>query len=353
MPVSLESLQQLAREPSSERRREFVRAAATALFTAPDRTPAELDPFDEIMDMVLDEIEPLGRRELAERIAELDRAPLRTLTRLAGDAIDVAEPVLIRSPALGDDILVPIARKQSQDHLLAIAQRKSLSEMVTDILVERGDDRVAGTVTANDGARFSRLGFAALARRAAACEAILNRLVMRRDLPPEIAEELRPVLAVAIAAKINAAHAGPDNVRRSDETWFRVGARCGGTNRARPLTVLKDEVERGHMTVGEAVAELADADHAVELAAFLGLRLGLRSDTIVRNMFAADEDTLMLLCRGAALELDAFSAILRMRRRRRRGSVAEPVRLMKDYLRIPRADAANAMRSVREQERVA
>src|SRR5262249_19669307 len=226
MPVSLESLQQLAREPSPERRRELVRAIATALFTAPDRTPAELDPFDEIMDMVLDEIEPLGRRELAERIAELDRAPLRTLTRLAGDAIDVAEPVLIRSPALGDDILVPIARKQSQDHLLAIAQRKSLSEMVTDILVERGDDRVAGTVTANDGARFSRPGFAALARRAAACEAILNRLVMRRGLPAGVAGGRRPGRAGPLAAQVNGAPAGPGRVRRARPPRVRGGARA-------------------------------------------------------------------------------------------------------------------------------
>src|SRR5262249_1092651 len=220
-------------------------------------------------------------------------------------------------------------------------------------LVERGNDQVAGTVTANDGARFSAAGFAALARRGAACEAILNRLVMRRDLPAEIAPELRPVLAGPTAAK--SAHpeeaSGPQGARQ-DETWFLLAERPRGASRARPLAVLREEVERGNLTMGEAVVELADADHAVELAAFLGLRLGLRSDTIVRNMFAADESTLMLLCRGAALELDAFSAILRMRRRRRRGSVAEPVRLMKDYLRIPRAEAANVMRSVREQERV-
>jgi len=74
---------------------------------------------------------------------------------------------------------------------------------------------------------------------------------------------------------------------------------------------------------------------------------------VVRNLFLGGEQTLMLICRAAALDLDAFSAILRMRNRRRRGGNVEPARLMKDYLRIPGSMAENVMRTVREQEQVA
>ena len=38
MPVDFETLKQLAREPSPERRRELVQAIATAFFAAPQRT---------------------------------------------------------------------------------------------------------------------------------------------------------------------------------------------------------------------------------------------------------------------------------------------------------------------------
>jgi len=107
------------------------------------------------------------------------------------------------------------------------------------------------------------------------------------------------------------------------------------------------------MTVAEAVVEFADADELVDLAAFVAMRLGVHSDTVVRNLFLSGEQTLMLICRAAALDLDAFSAILRMRNRRRRGNAIEPARLMKDYLRIPRPIAENVMRTVREQEQVA
>ena len=44
----------------------------------------------------------------------------------------------------------------------AIAQRTTLSERLTDILVERGNDHVATAVTANEGARFSETGFRTL-----------------------------------------------------------------------------------------------------------------------------------------------------------------------------------------------
>jgi len=355
MAVDFETLKQLAREPSPERRRELVQAIATAFFAAPQRTASEINLFDEIMDKVLAEVEPLARRELAERLADLTEAPQRTLVRLAGDVIDVAEPVLSRSPALTDDLLEPIARAQTQDHLLAIARRRTLSERLTDILVERGDDNVASTVTGNEGARLSEAGFEWLAARASASETILNRLVMRSDLPERIASELMPVLASSIAEKIEANN-GEDRVsarKMIDEARALLTERLrAAVRRARPLAILNDQVGRGNMTVAEAVVELADADELVDLAAFVAMRLGVHSDTVVRNLFLSGEQTLMLICRAAALDLDAFSAILRMRNRRRRRSPIEPARLMKDYLRIPRPIAENVMRTVREQEQV-
>jgi len=357
MAISFDTLKQLAREHSPARRHELIRAIATAFFAAPQRSQTELNLFDEIMDKVLAEVEPLARRELAERMADLDDVPYRTLRRLARDAIDVAEPVLRRSPALADEDLVPIAREQSQEHLLAIARRMTVSEVVTDILVERGNDEVALVVTGNEGARFSDAGFERLATRATACETILNRLVMRRDLPERVATDLLPVLATAIAGKIdaaqadvqsNAAHKLIGEARRMLAERLRVAV-----SRARPISILEEQITRGNLTAGEAVVEIANADEPLDLAAFLALRLGLRTETIVRNLFGNGEETLMLICRAAALNLEAFSAILRMRSRRRCETGGEAAQLMKDYMRIPRQMAENVMDSVREKERAA
>ncbi len=357
MSVSFETLKELAREGSPGKRHELLRGIAAAFFAAPHRNATELDLFDEIMDKVLAEVEPLARQELAEHLADLTEAPRRTLVRLAGDVIEIAAPVLMRSPALTDDDLEPIAREHSQEHLLAIAHRASLSERLTDILVERGNEHVAQAVTGNEGARFSEMSFKTLAARAEGSELILNRLVMRGDLPEKIADGLVPLLTKSIAAKIQAARAEIPDVSAhrlvNDARTVLADRLRASVSRARPLAILNDQVNRGNMTIGEAVVELADADELVALAVFLGTRLGLRSETLVRNLYGAGDETLMLICRAAALNVDAFSAILRMRNRRRRGTVSEPTRLMKDYMRIPRPMAEIVMRSVREKERVA
>jgi uncharacterized protein (DUF2336 family) len=66
MPVDFETLKQLAREPSPERRHDLVQGIAMAFIAAPQRSANEISLFDEIMDKVLAEVEPLARRELAE-----------------------------------------------------------------------------------------------------------------------------------------------------------------------------------------------------------------------------------------------------------------------------------------------
>ena len=59
-------------------------------------------------------------------------------------------------------LISDIAKSKGQNHLLAISERASLSEAVTDVLVDRGDTHVHHALAKNSGARFSESGFAAL-----------------------------------------------------------------------------------------------------------------------------------------------------------------------------------------------
>jgi uncharacterized protein (DUF2336 family) len=83
-----------------------------------------------------------------------------TVRRLARDeSIDVAGPILRRSNSLTDEDLLAIASNDSQDRLLAISKRSSLSEKVSDVLVTHGNRDVVLSVTQNEGARFSDVGY--------------------------------------------------------------------------------------------------------------------------------------------------------------------------------------------------
>ena len=68
--------------------------------------------------------------------------------------------MLRQSERLGERALLANAGSKSQQHLFAIAQRKSLSEAVTDVLVERGDRDVVHTVVKNPAPVFPMPAFA-------------------------------------------------------------------------------------------------------------------------------------------------------------------------------------------------
>lgn len=355
MAPSIENLMKLASERSRKKRHALLRVVTEMFFAVPERNAAEMSLFDEIMDMVLADVEPLARRELAERLAEHSAVPRQTLLRLADDEIEVAEPILVRSPALSDDDLESIMWRQSQLHLLAIARRQSLSERLTDILVDRGNDHVAGVVAGNAGARLSGHGLTTLVQRAATNDNVLDRLIVRSDLPERIATELLPVLAASMRAKIEALSADVADDAASElvsEAWAMLADRLrASATPARPLALLMKLMERGDLLFGEAVLELADADHLVDLAALIGCRLGLRSDMVVRNLFGPDVQPTMLICRAAGLDVNGFSAVLRLRHRRKRDTHGPPGQALRDYLNIPYDVAASVVESVRLRER--
>ncbi len=152
---------------------------------------AHVTVFDEVILLLARDLEFKARVELSERMANVGNAPRKVVRELAYDQdIKIAGPVLERSSRLEDDDLVAIAHDRGQDHLYALSRRSTLSERVTDILVDRGDQRVVRSVADNEGARFSERGFAQLMTKARGDATLQNTLKARRDIPPKQMEEL-------------------------------------------------------------------------------------------------------------------------------------------------------------------
>src|SRR5215510_16409681 len=117
----------------------------TDLFAAGSRNYSheQIALFDDVLRRLCTDIEAKTRAKLADRLAGMHSAPPKLVRSFAfDDAIEVAGPLLVRSQQLTDNDLVENATTKSQDHLFAIAQRLKISEAVTDVLVERGNERV-------------------------------------------------------------------------------------------------------------------------------------------------------------------------------------------------------------------
>ncbi len=336
MAMSLAQLQMLARERLPTKRHELLRALTDVfLETSPEWRAQERVLFDDIVETVLDEVEPLARQELAERLAARADAPHRVVVRLAGDTIAVAAPLLIHSPVLLDDDLAPLALHKSQDHLLAIAKRAWVSERITDILVDRGDALVLDSIAENVGAQFSRPGGAVLVAKARSRDTLWRRLAARGDLPDHIAAQMAPTLAASMA--LETSRRGVDLAPSQSEALLwemreTLAARLrAAAARARSLDHLMALMAEGQLRLTDAVAELADADRVFDLARLIYGRVGLEPHAFVRDLFAPNVDSLMKACRVALMDLESFSAVLRLRRRRRPFGAGDIGRLLRAY----------------------
>jgi uncharacterized protein (DUF2336 family) len=276
--MSMAYLQMLARAPG---RRDALLRELTDIFLESQRNPHERELFDEVAEQVLDFLDAPARKHFAERLAIRADAPRRVMVRLAGDAIAIAAPLLARSPVLTDDDLVALAHEKSQDHLAAIARRGSLPAPVTDVLIARGRADVLEAVAANPAARFSAAGAAALIDKARDRETLWRRLARRRDVP--------------IAGS----------------PWPHQGTGAP----ARPLDAILDEVAREMIRFADAVVELADGDRITDVAALVCTRLAVDVPVLVHEMFAPNEVRLFHRCCEAQLDLDALSAVMRLRKR--------------------------------------
>jgi Uncharacterised protein conserved in bacteria (DUF2336) len=151
----------------------------------------QLELYDGILKVLIAAVEVSARAELAERLAAVDGAPINTIQTLAlDDAIEVAEPILAQSNVLDDAILTHCITLKGQEHLIAIATRTKLSEILTDQLVTRGNIKVLRTLATNPGAAISDLGFSILVKKSADDDWLSERVARRVDIPERHLREL-------------------------------------------------------------------------------------------------------------------------------------------------------------------
>jgi uncharacterized protein (DUF2336 family) len=170
-------------------RRADILARVTDLFVVGSGKFNEehVDLFDHVLFKLLDNVAVAARAELGSRLAVLPDAPPRLIKLLANDeTIAVAGPVLRASDRLDEQTLVATAQTRGQEHLLAISGRKILTEAVTDVLVDRGDQAVVANTANNGGARFSDHGFSGLVTKASDDPALAMKLWSRPDSPREV-----------------------------------------------------------------------------------------------------------------------------------------------------------------------
>lgn len=350
----IQELERLARESSSDRRRELLRNLTDMFLEDMDpHSGEENDLFSDVVCRVLDEVVEEARVELAQRVSPLESFPKDVVLKLASDEISVAMPVLQHSPILTDSDLVQLAEQKSQEHLLAISQRESLREAVTDVLVRRGDSQVINSVAGNLGAKFSNVGYNTLADKAQADRTLQEKLVMRRDMPHEVALKLEPVLTAELKKRLQAMLKGEDVDEFVGRAKDRVEGALKDTRRERlEVRVIIQDVKSGKMPLNDAVSKLSHENRPVHLGWLLSSIADLPENIISNALLKVNGLPIAVTCKALELSPAAFAAVAEMRCRRLKLPSTEARRLVEQFCEVNPVDAARTLRFLKVRHSV-
>lgn len=302
---------------SEQRQTALLRVTDLFVVGANRYSEEQIGLFDEVIGKLAADIETKARAKLAHRLANLANAPRKIIRSLAfDDDFGVAEPVLTQSPRLKEADLIANASTKSQQHLHAIARRRSLTEAVTDVLVSRGDKQVVHTVVRNSGARFSDAGFRMLVKRSTGDDVLAAQVGARPDLPRQhflkILDMASAAVRTRLAAENPAAPGAVDGVL--EEVVGAISSRS--RNASTDYTAAKMLVEKlftdGRLGERE-VHGFARERKFEETAVALSLLCQVEVSVTERALLDPGHEMLLILAKIAGLSSTTAKAILLLR----------------------------------------
>ncbi len=197
-------LAQLAVNPQGTSREEIYLAVASLYrIQGSGLNERERALMHEILRRLAKDVEMAIRIALAERLADDSTAPHDLILLLADDKIEVARPLLLRSPLLTDEDMLRLIAECSTAHLEAVASREHINEPVTDELAKSVHESVLVALVRNATARISVVAYKTLVEKSRNLTSLHAPLAQRPDLPPQLATRMCEWVSDALKTYIN------------------------------------------------------------------------------------------------------------------------------------------------------
>jgi uncharacterized protein (DUF2336 family) len=311
----IDELESALKSGSAERHNTILKSVTGLFLSGRERINDEITAvFDDVIVRLVDHVESRARVELSRDLAPVANAPNHVIQRLAADDdIAVAGPVLAQSTQLTDQNLVELAASKGQSHLSKIAERKTLSPMVTDVLVDRGNAEVVTKVAVNSGARLSKTGMSMMVMRAGGDNALTQAMSRRADITPVLFKRLLNYATEEARTRMLAA-AGPADREAINHVLTQLA------NQAGSKTISPKEIAAAQRLVHSfsqdteqtrsKVLQFADGNRIAELVAALSILSGMPIALISRLIRDSEPFGAMAVCRSIGLEWSVAHAVL-------------------------------------------
>ena len=312
------------RDGSSKRRLQMLQQVAHLFLSSASRLEErQVDVFGDVLLRLIEGAEPEMLAPLSMILCGQTSAPRDVVRLLACHAeATVAAPILLKSEILSKDDLIEIANHRGQQqHLLAISERKTLDETLTDALLKRGDIAVYRVLARNAGARFSDQGCLKLAAAAERDGDIADALVVRPIMPVKVLHEL-----LTKATKAAQARPGKTAPLRTCETIRGVvESPPAGVNTSAPEPIDYSEAKSRVLALSHAgklsnstVNRFAVHGERTDLVAALSLLAEVAIGVIEPLLKEGDCYGLVVACRASRLNWQTTLAVIESRSDARR-----------------------------------
>lgn len=308
---------------SPAKRLETVKRVTDLFLSSAGSYDAEqIDLFDNVLEHLVKTIEiraiadvsaRLALAELSAQLAPVSCAPPSVVHLLArNNEIAVAGPVLRESARLSAEDLIEVAQFKSEQHLLAIAGRWWLKEIVTDALLARRYPSVSRRIVNNPGARVSATGFAIMVAQAESDPDLAVETGIRVDLPSALRDQLLSRATETVRARLLAR--APAHL--FEEIRKAIAAVAAGVkqdmskvydfNEAKRLIALLEE--KGELNEATLLSFAKQRSYEETVAALA--RLSQSSIEVIRPLMRSlRDDGVLVPCKAAELNWQTVSAV--------------------------------------------
>ncbi|MCD0419273.1 DUF2336 domain-containing protein [Rubrivivax sp. JA1024] len=311
----LDELQAMLAHGTVARRVETLRRVTDLFLGAVEYNEEQIEVFDDVFTCLVENIESNAMVLLAQRLAPV-QAPPRIIRQLAfEDRIEIAAPVLSRSEQLDDATLIANMRAKSQQHMMAISTRRTLSGAVTDVLVELGDPAVVQSTVKNPGAEFSDNGYSTLARRAEHDDDLADALG-QRTIPRAQYLKMIAIASATVRSKLEAVN---PQAAADIETAVREASRLArsatsGINRQTSIAhgLVRSLFEEGRIDAAE-VHNFATQRKFDETNQAIACLANITVETAEAMMVESRDEGVLILAKICNLTWDTVREIIYMR----------------------------------------
>jgi len=270
----------------------------------------------DILKRLAKDVEMDIRIRLAERLADDSEAPHELIILLADDAIEVARPVLARSPVLSDADLVQIVQKGTDDHQVVIAGRPAIGETVSAALARSACEAAVIALLRNKTAKFNGDTFRQLGERARTTAALQEPLISRQDLPPQLVQNLYVWVSGALKTALTARYPEAAQALTSAiaETASAGEAPVTGVNARKLVEKLHAS---GQLRASFLIRVLNQGQMELFDYAFAAL-VSMDIETMRAALYGNSPVTVALACRAAGIDRSVFQTVFNLSRHHRR-----------------------------------